>query len=38
MNKETIRTIAATLAVLVALYAAAVQTVALHILVKYHPR
>ena len=38
MKKETIRTIAAVIAVLVALYAATVQTIALHILVKYHPR
>lgn len=38
MSKETIRTVAAVIAVLVALYTAAVQTMSLHTLLKYHTR
>ena len=38
MSKETIRTICAVIAVVVALYAVVIQTAALHFIIKYHPR
>jgi hypothetical protein len=38
ITKETVRTVCAVVAVLVALYAVTVQTLALHYIILYHPR